>query len=77
MLAWCLGEWRVGIFKIIDACVSFCSRGTQLLPPGPGSSCRHLRRDVRKFHVGYENGPQNVASDQVLHCLLGLCTLKI
>ena len=38
---WCKGEnvepgalkeWKINIFKIIDTCISFCSRTTHLLP---------------------------------------------
>ena len=44
-----LGEWRVGIFKIVDQRVKFYSQSAGLLPPGPGSAFRHLRQGVRGF----------------------------
>ena len=37
-----LKEWKINIFKIIDTRISFYSRNTHLLPPGPGSSFRCL-----------------------------------
>ena len=44
-----LKEWKIDIFGIIDARVSFCSGGARLLPPGPGSSFRRLGRGVGIF----------------------------
>ena len=61
-----LREWRINIFKIIDTRVSFCSRSTHLLPPGPGSSFRHLGRGVRGFRVDCVLVPADGAAGNVV-----------
>ena len=61
-----LKEWRIGVFRIIDARVSFCSRGARLLPPRPGSSFRHLGRGVRGFRVDCVLVPADGAADGVV-----------
>ena len=47
-----LKEWKIDILRVIGARVLFCSRGAQLLPPGPGSSFCRLELGVRGFRVG-------------------------
>ena len=59
-------EWGTGIFKIIDAHVSFCSRGARLLPPGPGSSFRCLGRGIRDFRVGCVLVPADGAANGIV-----------
>ena len=52
-----LREWRIGIFKVIDAHVSFYSRSARILPPGPGSSFGRLGRGGQGFHINYVSVP--------------------
>ena len=61
-----LKEWKINIFKIIDACVSFCSRNAHLLPPRPRSSFRHLKRGVQDFHMSCVLVPADGAADGVV-----------
>ena len=61
-----LKEWKINIFKIIDTRVSFCSRNTHLLPPGPGSSFRRLGRGIQDFHVNYVLVPADKAANNVV-----------
>ena len=44
-----LKEWKVSIFKIVDQRIKFHSQNTNLLPPKPKSTFRHLRRVSRTF----------------------------
>ena len=48
-----LKEWKINIFKIIDACISFYFHSTHLLPHKPKSSFRHLKRGIQDFHLNY------------------------
>ena len=36
-------EWKPSIFNIVDKRIKFYSRNTNLLPPKPNSSFRHLK----------------------------------
>ena len=38
-----LKEWKVSIFKIVDQRIKFYSQNTNLLPPKPKSTFRHLK----------------------------------
>ena len=38
-----LKEWKVSIFKIVDQSIKFYSQNTNLLPPKPKSTFRHLK----------------------------------
>ena len=59
-------EWKISIFKIIDTRVSFCSRNTHLLPPGPESSFRRLGRGIQDFHMNYVLVPADKAANNVV-----------
>ena len=39
-----LKEWKVSIFKIVDQRIKFYSQNTNLLPPKPKSTFRHLKQ---------------------------------
>ena len=41
-----LKEWKVSIFKIVDQRIKFCSQNTNLLPPKPKSTLRHLKQGM-------------------------------
>ena len=45
-----LKEWKVSIFKIVDQCIKFYSQYTNLLPPKPKSTFRHLKQGIQDFH---------------------------
>ena len=44
-----LKEWKVSIFKIVDQRIKFYSQNTNLLPPKPKSTFRHLKQGTRTF----------------------------
>ena len=48
-----LKEWKVSIFKIVDQCIKFYSQNTNLLPPKPKSTFRHLKQGIQDFHRKY------------------------
>ena len=45
-----LKEWKVSIFKIVDQRIKFYSQNTNLLPPKPKSTFRHLKQGIQDFH---------------------------
>ena len=44
-----LKEWKVSIFKIVDQRIKFYSQNTNLLPPKPKSTFRHLKQGIQDF----------------------------
>ena len=44
-----LKEWKVSIFKIVDQRIKFYSQNTNLLPPKPKSTPRHLKQVSKTF----------------------------
>ena len=57
---------KIDIFRVIGAGVLFCSRGAQLLPPGPGSSFCRLELGVRGFRVGCVLVPADEAANNIV-----------
>ena len=45
-----LKEWKVSIFKIVDQRIKFYLQNTNLLPPKPKSTFRHLKQGIQDFH---------------------------
>ena len=43
-------EWKLSIFNIVDKRIKFYSQNTNLLPPKPTSSFRHLKQDIQENH---------------------------
>ena len=43
-----LKEWKVSIFKIVDQRIEFYSQNTNLLPPKPKSTFRHLKLGIQE-----------------------------
>ena len=43
-------EWKLSIFNIVDKRIKFYSQNTNLLPPKPKSSLRHLKQCIQEFH---------------------------
>ena len=48
-----LKEWKVSIFKIVDQRIQFYTQNTNLLPPKPKSTFRHLKQGIPDFHSKY------------------------
>ena len=44
-------EWKLSIFNIVDKRIKFYSQNTNLLPPKPKSSFRHLKQGIQEFHM--------------------------
>ena len=61
-----LKEWKVSIFKIVDQCIKFYSQNTNLLPPKPKSTFRHLKQDIQDFHRKYVSVPADKAANNVV-----------
>ena len=62
-----LKEWKVSIFKIVDQRIKFYSQNTNLLPPKPKSTFRHLKQGIGGSGVRLNDGP-----DIKLFILVGL-----
>ena len=61
-----LKEWKVSIFKIVDQRIKFYSQNTNLLPPKPKSTFRHLKQDIQDFHRKYVLVPADKAANNVV-----------
>ena len=62
-----LKEWKVSIFKIVDQRIKFYSQNTNLLPPKPKSTFRHLKQGI--LHRKYVLVPADkVANNVVVVC---------
>ena len=48
-----LKKWKRSIFTIVDKRIKFYSQNTNLLPPKPKSSIRHLKQGIQEFHRKY------------------------
>ena len=46
-------EWKLSIFNIMDKRIKFYSQNTNILPPKPKSSFRHLKQGIQEFHRKY------------------------
>ena len=58
-----LKEWKVSIFKIVDQRIKFYSLNTNLLPPKPKSTFRHLKQGIRDFHRKHVLVPADKAAN--------------
>ena len=61
-----LKEWKVSIFKIVDQRIKFYSQNTNLLPPKPKSTFRHLKQGIQDFHRKYILVPADKAANNVV-----------
>ena len=61
-----LKEWKVSIFKIVDQRIKFCSQNTNLLPPKPKSTFRHLKQGIQDFHGKYVLVPADKPANKVV-----------
>ena len=61
-----LKEWKRSIFIIVDKRIKFYSQNTNLLPPKPKSSFRHLKQGIQEFHRKYVLVPADKAANNVV-----------
>ena len=57
---------KVSIFKIVDQRIKFYSQNTNLLPPKPKSTFRHLKQGIQDFHRKYVLVPADKAANNVV-----------
>ena len=61
-----LKEWKLSIFNIVDKRVKFYSHNTNLLPPKPKSSFRHLKQGIQEFHSKYVFVPADKSVNKIV-----------
>ena len=61
-----LKEWKRSIFTIVDKRIKFYSQNTNLLPPKPKSSFKHLKQGIQEFHRKYVLVPADKAANNVV-----------
>ena len=66
-----LKEWKRSIFTIVDKRNKFYSQNTNLLPPKPKSSFRHLKQSIQEFHRKYVL----VSADKAANNVVVVCRL--
>ena len=54
------------LFKIVDQRIKFYSQNTNLLPPKPKSTFRHLKQGIQDFHRKYVLVPADKAANNVV-----------
>ena len=59
-------EWKLSFFNIVDKRIKFYSQNTNLLPPKPKSSFRHLKHGIQEFHRKYVLVPADKAANNVV-----------
>ena len=63
--------WKLSIFNIADKRIKFYSQNTNLLPPKPKSSFRHLKQGIKELHRKYVLVPADkAANNDVVVCRL-------
>ena len=61
-----IGGGGLNIFKIVDQRIKFYSQNTNLLPPKPKSTFRHLKQGIQDFHRKYVLVPEDKAANNVV-----------
>ena len=61
-----LKEWKRSIFTIVDKRIKFYSQNSNLLPPKPKSSFRHLKQGIQELHRKYALVPADKAANNVV-----------
>ena len=60
-------EWKLSFFfNIVDKRIKFYSQNTNLLPPKPNSSFRHLKQCIQEFHRKNVVVPADKAANNVV-----------
>ena len=59
-------ECKQSIFNIVDKNIKFYSQNTNLLPPKPKSSFRHLKLGIQEFHRKHVLFPADQAANNVV-----------
>ena len=52
-----LKKWKLSILRTVNKRISFYCQNTNLLPPKPKTSLRHLKLGIQKFHRKYVLAP--------------------
>ena len=63
-----LKAWKRSIITVMDKRIKFYSQNTNLLPPKPKSSFRHLKQGIQEFHRKYVLVPADKAANNVVVC---------
>ena len=61
-----LKEWKLSIFNIVNKGKKVYSHNTNLLPPMPKSSFRHLKQGIQEFHRKYVLVPADKAANSIV-----------
>ena len=61
-----LKEWKLSIFNIVDKRINIYAHNTNLLPPRPKSSFRHLKQGIQEFHRKYGLVPADKAVNNIV-----------
>ena len=61
-----LKKWKLSIFNLADKRIKFYSHKTNLLPPKPKSSLRHMKLGIQTFHRKYVLVPANKAANYIV-----------
>ena len=61
-----LKEWKLSMFNIVYKRINFYSLNTNLLPPKPKSSFRHLKQSIQEFNRKYVLVPTDKAANNVV-----------
>ena len=56
----------MNIFTVTDKRINFYYQNTNLLPPKPKSTFRHLKLGIQEFHKKYVLGPAEKAANNVV-----------
>ena len=59
-------ECKLNILNIVDKRIKFYSQNTNLLPPKPNFSFRHLKQGIQEFHRKYVLVPADKAANNVV-----------
>ena len=59
-------SWKLSILKPVNKRISFYSQNTNLLPPKPKASLRHLKLSIKEFHKKYVLAPAEKAANNVV-----------
>ena len=69
-------DWKLSIFNIVDKRNKFYSQNTNLLPPKPKASFRHLKQGIQEFHRKYVLVPADKAANKTT-LFVGYTTLTL